>query len=291
MRGEAPEHNIRYEIIDLMKEDYPITWLVEISDTTRSGFYKWMKNGRNSLINNKDCELKEIILDIHQKHKHYGYPRMKVALRERGYLVNHKKVLRLMRELGVQSIIRKKRRVWGNKVSRVFDNILNRRFKNREINEVLVTDITYIPTKDGFVYLSAIQDLFNNEIVAWKMSTSNNLRLVMDTFEELAMKRNVYRSIIHSDQGFQYTSHEYHRKVQELGMIGSHSRKGNCHDNACIESFFSHLKSDCYKLLYLETAEEIMGEVEEFIYEYNYKRFQKRLNDLAPIEYRCQIAA
>lgn len=105
------------------------------------------------------------------------------------------------------------------------------------------------------------------------MSKKNNLQLVTDTLNELIMRRNVYRSIIHSDQGFQYTSHEYHRKIQELGMIGSHSRKGNCHDNACIESFFSHLKSECYELPHLDTDEEIIGKIKEFIYEYNYKRF------------------
>lgn len=158
MKGEPPKHSVRYGIIDSMKSQYPITWLVEISEITRSGFYKWIKKVKNSLTIDNDSELKQNILEIHQKHKYYGYPRMRIALRERGYLVNHKKVFRLMRELGVQSIIRKKRHIWGNKSSRIFDNILNRRFKNREVNEVLVTDITYIPTKNSFIYLSTVQD-------------------------------------------------------------------------------------------------------------------------------------
>ena len=286
-----PTYPDRYRIIEEMKDCYPITWLTEMAKVERSGYYKWLKNGKVSLRKPDDTVLKEHILTIHQTHKMYGYPRMKRALQDKGFHVNHKKVYRLMRELGIQSIIRKKRRVWGNRMSRVFDNVLERHFKERMENEVFVTDITYVPTKNGFLYLSAVQDLYNNEIVAWKISERNDLDLVMDTLAELTAKRNVYRSIIHSDQGFQYTSIKYHQKVEQLGMIGSHSRKGNCHDNACIESFFSHFKSECLYLLHNPTEEEVRQAVERYIYFYNFQRFQKRLNHLAPIEYRHQMAA
>ncbi|MFP3723410.1 IS3 family transposase [Niallia circulans] len=281
----------RYHIIEEMKDCYPITWLTEMAKVERSGYYKWLKNGKLSLRKQDDILLKEHILAIHQTHKMYGYPRMKIALRDKGFHVNHKKVYRLMTELGIQSIIRKKRRVWGNRISRVLDNVLERQFKERVENEVLVTDITYLPTKGGFLYLSAVQDLYNNEIVAWKISERNDLELVMDTLQELTAKRNVYRSIIHSDQGFQYTSIKYHQTVEQLGMIGSHSRKGNCHDNACIESFFSHFKSECLYLLHDNSEVALRQAVEQYIYFYNFQRFQKRLNHLAPIEYRHQMAA
>ena len=274
-----------------MKSRYPITWLTEMAKVERSGYYKWLKNGKVSLRKQDDIILKEHILSIHQIHKMYGYPRMKIALQDKGFHVNRKKVYRLMSELGIQSIIRKKRRVWGNRISRVFDNVLERNFKERGENEVLVTDITYLPTKNGFLYLSAVQDLYNNEIVAWKISERNDLDLVIDTLTELTSKRNVYRSIIHSDQGFQYTSIKYHQTVEQLGMIGSHSRKGNCHDNACIESFFSHFTSECLYLLHDNAEDEVRQAVEQYIYFYNFQRFQKRLNHLAPIEYRYQMAA
>ena len=286
-----PTYPDRYRIIEGMKSRYPITWLTEMAKVERSGYYKWLKNGKVSLRKQDDIVLKEHILAIHQTYKMYGYPRMKIALLDKGFHVNHKKVYRLMSELGIQSIIRKKRRVWKNRLSRVFDNVLERNFNERVENEVLVTDITYLPTNSGFLYLSAVQDLYNNEIVAWKISERNDLDLVMDTLTELTSKRNVYRSIIHSDQGFQYTSIKYHKKVEQLGMIGSHSRKGNCHDNACIESFFSHFKSECLYLLHDNTAEEVRQAVEQYIYFYNFQRFQKRLNHLAPIEYRYQMAA
>ncbi|WP_249662115.1 DDE-type integrase/transposase/recombinase, partial [Lysinibacillus fusiformis] len=117
-------------------------------------------------------------------------------------------------------IIRKKRILWKNQVSRLFDKIVERQFKERTENEVFVTDITYLPTKTGFLYLSAVRNLYNNEIVAWKINKRNDLKLVMDTLEELTAKRNVYRSILHSDQGFQYTSIKYHQTVEQLAMFG-----------------------------------------------------------------------
>jgi transposase InsO family protein len=273
-----------------MKDRYPITWLTEMAKVQRSGYYKWIKNGKISRHKQNDKALKQHILEIHQAHKQYGYPRVKIALRDRGFMVNHKKVYRLMCELGVHSIIRKKCRVWKNRVSRVFNNVVDRQFSERAANEVFVTDITFLPAKNGFLYLSAVQDLYNNEIVAWKISKRNDLQLVLDTLDELTSKRNVYRSILHSDQGFQYTSIKYHQHIEQLGMIGSHSRKGNCHDNACIESFFSHFKSECLYLLHEDSDEAIIQAVEEYIYFYNYQRFQKRLNHLAPIEYRHQMA-
>lgn len=111
-----------------------------------------------------------------------------------------------MSEWGIQSIIRKKRRVWANRISRVFDNMLEHQFKECIENEVIVTDFTYLPTKNDFLYFSAMHDLYNNEVVAWKFSERNDLELVMDTLQVLTTKRNVYRSLLHSDQGFQYTS-------------------------------------------------------------------------------------
>lgn len=275
-----------------MKRTYPLTWLAEIAGVQRSSYYKWYQSQttRNTRLDH-DKQLKETIKSIHLKHKEYGYPRMKIALQEEGFFVNHKKVYRLMRKLGIQSIIRKKRRFFKGKSSNVYPNILNREFQGRYENEVLVTDITYLPFKDGFRYLSVVQDIYNNEIVSWKISNRNDLKLVVDTLDGLIQKRDVYRTILHSDQGFQYTSHAYNRRLQQLGIIGSHSRKGNCHDNACVESFFSHFKSEMLYLNDFKTEQELIQAVEDYIYYYNYKRFQKRLSHQSPIEYRISMAA
>ncbi|WP_410982498.1 DDE-type integrase/transposase/recombinase [Bacillus cereus] len=139
---------------------------------------------------------------------------MTIALREEGFLVNHKKVCRLMQELQIQSIIRKERHLFKGKSSKIFPNVVERQFQNRKQNEVLVTDITYLPFKDNFLYLSIVQDIYNNEIVAWKLSHRNDLQLVLETLDLATKKRDVYGTIIHSDQGFQYTSHAYHLNVK-----------------------------------------------------------------------------
>ncbi|EOO25562.1 hypothetical protein IIU_06107 [Bacillus cereus VD133] len=137
-----------------------------------------------------------------------------------------------MRELQIQSIIRKKRRFF----------------------------------KDKFLYLSAVQDIYYNEIVVWKLSRCNDLQLVLKTLDLAAQKRDLYGTIIHS-------------------------RKGNCHDNACIESFFSHFKSEMFNLNSYQNEKELVQAIETYMYHYNYKRFQKRLNHRAPIEYRISMAA
>ncbi|WP_154652004.1 IS3 family transposase [Bacillus bingmayongensis] len=292
VNGGALRHKERYRIIESLKMKYPITWLTKFAGVHRAGYYKWIraKTAKN-VRSEADQQLKKVIQSIHLKYKQYGYPRMKIALQEEGFFVNHKKVYRLMSELNIQSIIRKKRRFFRGNYSNTFPNVLNREFKNRKQNEALVTDITYLRIQDGFRYLSVVQDIYNNEIVSWKISRRNDNELVLDTLENLVQKRDVRGTILHSDQGFQYTSHVYNKRLSDLGIIGSHSRKGNCHDNACIESFFSHFKSEMLYLHHFKTEEEVVQAIEEYIYFYNYKRFQKRLNHRAPIEYRILMAA
>ena len=270
---------VRFEIIHEMKETYPITWLTEIAEVQRSGYYKWVKTmGAHEQRLKKDHDLIEKMLSIHIQHKEFGYPRMQIALREEGFKVNHKKVYRLMKLMEIQSVIRKIWRYFGKKGSKVYPNLVNREFKDREKNEVLVTDITYIPFQNKFYYLSVIQDLYNNEIASWKIPDRNNLKLVLDTIEDLNTKRNVHGTILHSDLGFKYTSKEYSKRLNKYGIRGSHSRKGNCLDNACVESFFSHFKTEMLYQTDCKTEEELIQAIETYMYHYNYKRFQKRLN-------------
>ncbi len=136
-----------------------------------------------------------------------------------------------------------------------------------------------------------MQDLFNNEIVAWQISSHNDLSLVMRTIEILCQERELNGSVLHSDQGFQYTSRHYNKRLEEYGILGSHSRRGNCLDNACIESFFSHLKTEMMYRCSPKSLEELNQIVEKYIAFYNQSRFQKKLGDRSPIEYRETIAA
>ena len=223
----------RFQVIDDLRKTHPLAWLLKIGEVSRAGYYKWRKTqSRRSLRLQKNLWIKEHILAIHKIHPYYGYKRMTRALFREGIVVNHKRVRRLMRELRVTSVIRKKRPFYGRRGSVVYKNILNREFYAESILQKLVTDITYVRIGDTFVYLSAVLDLYNNEIVAWEVSTRNDLELVHNTLNQLRDKSFGKDALLHSDQGFQYTTKSYERQVKELGLQGSHSRRGNCHDNA-----------------------------------------------------------
>ncbi|MCG5024185.1 IS3 family transposase [Anoxybacillus flavithermus] len=202
--------------------------------------------------------------------------------------INHKRVQRLMREMGMRAVIRKKRPYSGKKEPYVIsDNHLNREFHASKPNEKWVTDITYLIFNGQTLYLSALKDLYNNEIVAYHISSRNDIKLVLDTLKKAIKKRNVNGLLLHNDQGFQYTSRQYNQLLKRYNIKGSMSRKGNCLDNACMENFFSHFKAECFHLYSFRTAEEVKDAVHQF---YNHERFQKKLNNLSPYEYRTQAA-
>ncbi|WP_289143119.1 IS3 family transposase, partial [uncultured Brevibacillus sp.] len=137
---------------------------------------------------------------------------------------------------------------------------------------------------------SAIKDLYNNEIITYQISRRNDLKLVMDTVKQARKKRNVQGILLHSDQGFQYTSRQYNNLLKRYKMIVSMSRKGNCWDNASMENFFSHFKSECFNRYTFRTSEEVKHAVQRYIQFYNQERFQQKLNNLSPFEYRTQAA-
>ncbi|MEK5495918.1 IS3 family transposase [Bacillus sp. FSL M8-0077] len=283
--------NVRFEVVHELKSFFPLTWLVCIAKVSRSGYYKWRKNQKIRMERQlKEQILKEHIMAIHHSRPFYGYPRVTIALKKEGFRINHKRVYRLMKEMNIQSIIRKKRRYFGRQASVVHPNRLNRKFKANQYNQLYVTDITYIACQHHFYYLSAIQDLYNNEIVAWKLSKRNDLELVMETLKNLTSLRDVKGALLHSDQGFQYTTKAYQKRLENVGLKGSHSRRGNCLDNACIESFFSHLKTENTYFSSCQTEEELHKSIEDYIQFYNHDRFQKKLNQCAPVEYRHTLA-
>jgi putative transposase len=265
---------------------------LEIAFLKPSSYYKW-RAGRAQREEraNRDHDIKKHMMGIHFLHPETGYPTMTHLLKEIGYRINHKKVYRMMTEMGIQSVIRKKRKRHGYTPSVISPNRLKRNFKANGPNQKMVTDITYVSDGERFYYLSVIQDLFNNEIVGWQVSTRNDLELVLNTIAQWTKKKDVAEAVLHSDQGFQYTSKAYNSRIKEYGIKGSHSRKGNCLDNACIESFFSHLKTEKLYISQCKSEEEIRQAIEDYIYHYNYKRFQKRLKQRAPIEYRRALAA
>lgn len=277
----------KFQVIHILRKTHRLCLLLKIASVSRAGYYKWLKTRNQvSKMQQENKKLKAHITAIHKLRPYYGYLRMVTALIPKGYTVNHKRVYRLMKELGIKSVIRKKRRFFGTEPSYIQPNRLERNFKATAPNQKLVTDITYIPFNGQNFYLSAIQDLFHNEIVSYQLSERNDLNLVLDTLNKLNKKIDVSETIIHSDQGHQYTSILYNKRLEELGLSGSHSRKGNCLDNACIESFFSHFKTE---MLYINKYTSIQGlyqAIDEYMNFYNNERFQKRLNNLSPVQYR-----
>ena len=202
-----------------------------------------------------------------------------------GIHINHKALIPLMRTNQLQAVIRRaKPKYISSKSPIVADNQLDRDFKADKPYSKLVTDITYIPIPNSMVYLSAVIDLFNGEIVSHKISTCLDTSLSVDVIKELLTKQNLTNTLIHSDQGIHYTNHQYHNLLKDNHMIQSMSRRGNCWDNAMAENFFGHFKCECVKLMKkaMKTFDAVFEIVEEYIYFYNNERAQERLGYRTP---------
>lgn len=283
----------KYKVIqELSGREYPVYLLCKIAGVSRSGYYKWIHRclypSHKQL---EDREIKEKILECHKKYKGiYGYRRVLIWLRQKYKIfINHKRIQRLMNELGIQAVIRKKRPYYGKREAYVVsDNHLNRDFQASKPNEKWVTDITHLHFNNQKLYLSVIKDLYNNEIVSYKISKRNDLKLVVDTIKLATISRDSRGVLLHSDQGFQYTSRLYNQLLKKYQIKGSMSRRGNCWDNACIENFFSHFKSECFNLSSFRCDTDVRFAIQQYIDFYNHERFQKKLNNLSPFNFRTQ---
>lgn len=208
---------------------------------------------------------------------------------------NPKTVLRYMRILGLKSPIRKKKYVHCSqksvvgKVITIAPNLLKQNFESKRPMQKLVTDVSYLYHKNGRLFLSIIKDLYDNSILAYQLSRFNNVQLVMDNLKQV-FTGNHYQCILHSDQGFQYTTQLYKKTLEKLGVSVSHSRKGNCYDNACCENFFSHLKSEQLYLKQAANEVELIEQVEDYITWYNTDRPQEKLKDMTPLEFRVHVS-
>lgn len=235
--------------------------------------------------------LSTTIQAIYHKHKgRYGYRRITCALRAMGMVINHKRVQRLMRELGLNSEVRAKRyKSYKGQVGQIAENILNRGFSAKKPNQKWVTDVTEFKVHDQKVYLSPIIDLFNREVVSYEVRKSVTLPLVTDMLKHALSKlKPDEKPIVHSDQGWQYQNKAYQYQLREKGLVQSMSRKGNCLDNAVAENFFGLLKSEMYHNETFNTADELIESIKEYIDYYNNERVKLKLKGLSPIQYRNQ---
>lgn len=266
--------------------------LLETARLARSTYYYQLKQLDGI---DKDQELKDEIQAIYSEHKgNYGYRRIHLELRNRGYTVNHKKVQRLMKVLGLTARIRRKRKYssFKGEVGKRADNLIQRQFEASKPMEKCYTDVTEfaIPASVQKLYLSPVLDGFNSEIIAYHLSTSPNLEQVKVMLEQAFTEKHYEKTILHSDQGWQYQHDSYHRFLESKGIQPSMSRKGNSPDNGMMESFFGILKSEMfygYEKTF-QSLKQLEQAIVDYIDYYNNKRIKVKLKGLSPVQYRTK---
>lgn len=273
-----------------------IVTLCEIGKVSRSGYYKWLKDSDKP---DKDMRDYELIKTIFEKGKRkLGWRSIQMELfNNHKTVMNHKKIIRIMKKYMLFTKIRRRNPYRGmakkTQEHRTFENKLNREFKQVAPLKVFCTDITYLFFNCHLAYFSVIKDVCSGEVVAWKLSRHINMDLVLGTINEMTNNcslpiKSFKDILIHSDQGFHYTNPQYISVIRGLDMIQSMSRKGNCIDNAPIESFFGHFKDDVdYREC--KSYEELELLVKEYVEYYNNKRYQWDLKKMTPVEYRNHL--
>ena len=252
----------------------------------RSTYYYYLKQFKKE---DKYKEIKEQITAIYHENKgRYGYRRITMELHNRNYVINHKTVLKLMRELGLQCFVRmKKYKSYKGEIGKICDNLLKRDFKANKPNQKWVTDVTEFSLFGTKIYLSPIIDLFNGEVVSYNISERPVFYQVMDMLEKAFNKiPDNTNLILHSDQGLQYQMKQYQYALDKKGIKQSMSRKGNCLDNSVAENFFGLLKSELLYLQNFESIEHFKKELIEYIDYYNNKRIKGKLKGMSPVNYR-----
>lgn len=278
---------VKYHIIYRHRTEYPVAVMCEFFAVSRSGYYAFVHRlGKPE----KDAALAGLIAQQRERSfRTYGYRRMWLLLKSQNIFRNPKTVLRIMKKYDLLSEIRRRRK-WqqmGQQVHK-YKNLLNREFHTDRPNSKWVTDISYIHTKQGVLYLSMIRDLYDNSIVAYKTGTQQTVNLVLDTIR-LAMKREkkavAAELQLHSDQGFQYTSQAYFNLTKQYCITPSMSRRGNPYDNAMAENFFSILKTECIYRHKPDTFSEANEMIDRYIHFYNHERIQLKTGE-APLTRR-----
>lgn len=279
---------VKYAVIYRHREKYCVAVMCEFFSVSRSGYYSFVKRMSKP---EKDADLAEKIQRQQDKCLYtYGYRRMWQWMKNReGIYRNPKTILRVMQKYGLLAKIRRRRR-WqqmGQQLHK-YENLLNRNFHTEAPNRKWVTDISYIQTKQGVLYLSMIRDLYDNSIVAYKTGSQQTVNLVLDTIRQAMKKekKTVAAELqLHSDQGFQYTSQAYFNLTKQYGITPSMSRRGNPYDNAMAENFFSILKTECIYRHKPTSFSEANERIDRYIHFYNHERIQSKTG-VAPLTLR-----
>ena len=271
-----------------MKNEYPITIICKTLNIEYKSYNKWKNNGE-SKMNNYNFFIAKIISEEHFNTKRvYGVVRLKFNIQNKyGLNLNHKLIRRYKKNLGLVTITRKKRCLFYREKQKrnyhlAVPNQLNNNFTSNSKFNKLSTDVSYINCTDGRLYLSAVKDLFNNEIISYFVSNKNDTNLIINSLDKVPK----YNGIIHSDQGSIYLSPTYKKHMKDKGYQISMSRKGACWENSPIENWFSQLKEEHLRPIGLKTMRETKIEIKKYIEWYNTQRIQKDLGYLPPVSYR-----
>ena len=270
-----------------LRHKFDLNLLLNQTNMARSSFYYYQKHNK---LPDKYKEIKELIKSIYHKNKgRYGYRRITDELQNKGIIINHKTVLRLMKLLELKSIIRiKKYKSYKGEQGKIAPNILERNFKAQAPNQKWATDITEFNVSGQKLYLSPIIDLYNQEIISYELTErpvfNQVVTMLKKAFKKIPNNTNL---TLHSDQGWQYQMKQYQYLLKEKGILQSMSRKGNCLDNAIIENFFGILKSEMFYTQKFKSIEELKKEIKEYINYYNNERIKSNLNKMSPIQYRA----
>ena len=265
--------------------------MLKLSGMARSTYYYYLKN---PIKDKYETEKKEIATIFNEHKERYGYRRILVIMRNKGYAINHKTLLKLMKSLGLKGKQRKNEKYHSYKgqVGKVADNLLKRDFCADKPYEKLTTDVTQFKVCNEKVYLSPVMDLFNREIISYSISLHPDLWQVREMLSVLFEKlpKNA-TPLFHSAQGWQYQHSEYQRLLKEHNIIQSMSRKGNCMDNGAMENFFGRLKVEMFYGEKFESVNEFIEELKRYIDYYNNERIPMKLKGMSPVQYRTHSQA
>ena len=278
-------------IVSELRQRYPLKDLLKLSGIARSTYYYYLKRQDTDKYAAEKADIAEV---FKKNNGIYGYRRITDQLRKKGYSINHKTVLKLMKSLNLKGKQSKngKYHSYKGEVGKVADNIMKRDFTASKPFEKLTTDVTEFKVCNDKVYFSPVLDLFNREVVSYSISLSPNLQQVRDMLTGLFAKLpDTARPIFHSDQGWQYQHAEYQRLLAEHNITQSMSRKGNCHDNSVMENFFGLLKQEIYYGVIYYSYEELRSEIERYIKYYNEQRIKEKLGWMSPVQYRLSLLA
>ncbi|MBS4177359.1 IS3 family transposase [Lederbergia citrea] len=276
------------QVVYELRHKYPVKALVKLAGIPRSTYYDLVKRMGQP---DPDADLKVEIKAIYKEHEgRYGYRRIRDELANRGQKVNHKKVQRIMKELGLKCVVRmKKYKSYKGTVGKIAPNILDRNFTADAPNVKWVTDITEFKLFGEKLYLSPVLDLFNGEIITYTIGSRPTYTLVSDMLAK-ALERlpEDHQQLLHSDQGWHYQMKQYRHTLKSRDIVQSMSRKGNCYDNSVMENFFGIMKSELLYLKEFESVEHFKLELEKYIDYYNTKRMKAKLK-MSPVQYRTHF--